>query len=187
MNMNAWGKTLLTVQKYLERVTKAIDSLIFKRALSSGYVSTRNITEQSAYSVSQNIIGLSERKINLININTICFNALKGIDKISAKILILKFIDGFQSSEIAELLGISDRTYYRKLNLAYSELGVWLSKNNFSDRYFKEKYKNEGWILDVYNKNKSDINKKDEYINEDVIKNAIKGLNKFKCREEMDF
>lgn len=178
MNLKVWGITIVTVQKYLEKVTKAIDSLIYKRALASGYVSSKNLTEQGAYNVTKNIIDLSERKVNLINLNTICFNALREIDRVSAKILILKFIDALPSSEIASILEISDRTYFRKLNLAYEDLGKWLLKNKYTDDYFKEKYINEGWIMDVFYKNIETKNKREELTEEQFMKNIIKNLNK---------
>ena len=81
-----WGKTLVTIQKYLARITKTIDSLIYKKALASGYVSTKNLTKQSAFVVTDSIISLSQRKVNLINLNVVCLNALKGIGPNSAKL-----------------------------------------------------------------------------------------------------
>lgn len=180
MELKVWGKTIMSVQKYLERVTKAIDSLISKKAFASCYVSLKNLTEQSADSVANNIINLSERKVNLINLNTICLNALKEIDKISAKILILKYIDGLTSADIASLLEISDRTYFRKLNIAYNDFENWLKINNFTDAYFEKRYKNEGWIMEAFYKNKEE-NEKKEIADEDLLNSIIKNINKKIC------
>ncbi|MDD4110794.1 MAG: ECF-type sigma factor [Clostridia bacterium] len=174
-----WGKTMLTIQRYLERVTKAIDSLIYKKALASGYVSSKRLTERSAFTVTNDIINLSQRKVNLINLNIICLNALKGIEENSAKLLILKFIDGLQSAEIASILGFSNRTYFRKLEKAYDDLGKWLKKNNFINCYFERLCKNEGWIMDVFYKNLEENKEKDigEYIN-NVVKKLKKSTSK---------
>ncbi len=161
MDLILWGKTIISIKRYLERVSMAIDSLIYKKALASGYVSIKNLTEQSAYSVSDAIINLTDRKVNLINLNTICSKALSEIDQNSAKILILKYIDCLSSSQISSLLEISDRTYFRKLNLAYENLANWLKRNNFNEEYFQKKYKNEGWIMEVFYKNKEIKEKKD--------------------------
>lgn len=177
MELKEWGKTMITIQKYLGRVTKAIDSLVYKRAITSAFVSSKNLTKQSAYSVANNLIDLSERKVRLINLHTICVNALNGIDKASAKLLILKFIDGLPSSETAALLGLSDRTYYRKLNEAYDNLENWLKKNNFTEEYFTNNFKNEGWIMEVFYKNKESKEKKD-FINEEFFNGVINNLNK---------
>lgn len=178
MELKEWGKTMVMIQKYLERVTKAIDSLVYKRAMTSVFVNSKNLTEQSAYAVTNNLIELSERKIRLINLHTICSNALKGIDKNSAKLLILKFVDGLPSVEIASLLELSDRTYYRKLNEAYGSLENWLKRNNFTEEYFRTNFKNEGWIMDVFYKNMAEKEKKEGFVNDDFFNSVIKNLNK---------
>lgn len=117
MELKIWGKTIVSVQRYLEKVTKAIDSLIGKKAVASAFVNLKNLTEQSAYSVANSLIELSERKVNLINLNVICHKALREIDKLSAKILVLKFIDCLPSAEIALLIEVSDRTFFENLIL----------------------------------------------------------------------
>ncbi len=38
---------MMMIQKYLERVTRAIDSLVYKRALTSVFVNSKNLTEQA--------------------------------------------------------------------------------------------------------------------------------------------
>ncbi len=178
MELKVWGKTIMMIQKYLERVTKAIDSLVYKKALASAFVNLKNLIEQSAYFVTNGLIELSERKIRLINLNTICSKALDGIDKANAKLLILKFVDGLQSKEIASMLGFSDRTYFRKLNEAYDDLGKWLKKNNFTEEYFMKNFKNEGWIMEVFYKNKEENKKNENFLNEEIMNGIIKNLNK---------
>lgn len=172
-----WGKTLVTIQKYLARITKTIDSLIYKKALASGYVSTKNLTKQSAFVVTDSIISLSQRKVNLINLNVVCLNALKGIGPNSAKLLILKFIDGLPSAEIASIFGFSNRTYFRKLDKAYDDLGKWLKQNNFSNNYFQRLCKDEGWIMEIFYRSLEDsCDKKD--LSQEYISKMIKHLNK---------
>lgn len=153
MELEVWARTMLTVQRHLERVAKALDKIILKKAVSSAFVTSKNLMEQNVERISKYIINLSQTKINLINLNTICVKALKGIDKTSAKILILKHIDGKQSTEIASLLGLSYRTYFRRLNLAYEKIEKWLFANNFDADFFNKIYSSEGWIMEVYNKN----------------------------------
>lgn len=172
-----WGKTLLTIQKYLERITKTIDSLIYKKALASGYVNTKNLTKQSAFTVTDNIINLSQRKVNLINLNIVCLDALKGIEINSAKLLILKYIDGLPSAEIASTFGFSNRTYFRKLEKAHDDLGKWLKQNNFSNKYFERLCKDEGWIMEIFYRNlEESCDKKD--LSKDYISKMIKHLKK---------
>ncbi len=152
MELKVWAKTMLTVQRYLEKVTKALDHVIYKKAIASMFVNSKNIHEYNGESVSKFIINVMDSKINLINLNTICINGLKKIDKTCAKILILKHVDGKTSAEIAKLLGLSDRTYFRRLNKAYDEFEKYLKNNNFTEEYFMKKYSSEGWIMEVYEK-----------------------------------
>ena len=154
MELKIWARTMLTVQRHLGKVTKALDEVVMKRALSSAFVTTKNLMEQSSENVSNFIINISESKVNLINLNTICVNALKGIDKTSAKILILKHIDNKSGAEISKLIGLSDRTYYRRLNSAYENFAKWLSKNSFTPEYFFNHFSKEGWIMEAYYINK---------------------------------
>ena len=150
MELKIWARTMLTVQRHLGKVTKALDEVIMKKAISSAFVTTKNLMEQSSENVSNFIINVSQSKVNLINLNTICVNALKAIDKTSAKILILKHIDNRPSGEIAKTLGFSDRTYFRRLNSAYENFENYLKKSGFSGEYFMEKFSKEGWIMEVY-------------------------------------
>ena len=73
MELKIWGKTMLSVQRHLGRVAKAIDEIIMKRALSSVFVTTKNLMEQSSETVSNYIINISESKVNLINLSFFCF------------------------------------------------------------------------------------------------------------------
>ena len=150
MNLKVWARTLMTIQKYLERICNSIDACIEKKATASMYVNTKNFFQNDSLSVSNWMIEMGERKVNLINLNVICLNALKSIDKTHAKILALKYFDRMQSADISSLLGISERTYFRKLNAAYESLESWLLKNGYDAEYFVTKLQNEGWITEVY-------------------------------------
>lgn len=155
MELKIWARTMLAVQRHLGKVAKKIDEIIMKKAVASVYVTSKNLMEQSCENVSNFILNMSESKVNLINLNTICVNALKGIDKISAKILILKHIDGRSGAEISKLLNLSDRTYYRRLNSAYESIACWLKKNNYTPEFFEKHFSKEGWIMEAYYLSKS--------------------------------
>lgn len=181
MELKVWAKTMLTVQRHLERVTNALDELIYKKAAASAYVNSKNLMEQTCEKLGNFIINVSETKVNLINLNTICVSALKGIDKTSAKILILKHIENKQSSEIFSLLNMSERTYFRRLNMAYDNFEKWLVKNGFTEQYFLKKYSNEGWIMEVYYKNLEMLrNNKQDVFSIDVgfLSDIVKGISR---------
>ena len=183
MELKIWARTILTVQRHIAKVVRALDEIIYKRALSSIYVTTKNLTEQSSEAVSNFIINVSETKVNLINLNTICIDGLKAIDKLCSKILILKHIDGRTSLEIANLLDISERTYYRRLNKAYELFADYLQENGFCEQYFMDKFVNEGWIMEVYYSCKNFFSGKENgeifnEINFNFLKSVIKTISK---------
>ncbi len=150
MTLKIWARTLLTIQKYLERICKSIDACIEKRALASYYVNSKNFYKNDCASVADWIIEMSERKKQLINLNIICLNALRGIDKSFAKILALKYFNRMSSVDIAKIMELSERTYFRKLNNAHESFESWLIVNGYDAKYFEENLKNEGWITEVY-------------------------------------
>lgn len=150
MTLKIWARTLLTVQKYLERICKSIDACIEKKALASSFVNSKNIYKNNCASVADWIIDMTERKKQLINLNVICLDALKGIDRTFAKILALKYFDRMSSLDIANVMQLSERTYFRKLNNAHDSFESWLAVHGFDSKYFEKNFSGEGWITEVY-------------------------------------
>ena len=137
MKSNLWAKTILSVYRYLERISGAIDKMVERQALNSYYYFSGSSIDNGILSVSKRIIELSERKVRLINLKVLTEKALKGCDKILGQILIEKYIEGESSDNIAESLNLSPRTYFRRLTQA---------EEQFLNSYLAE----EKWILDVY-------------------------------------
>ena len=164
MKIKTWAKTILTVQKYLDRVCASIDECVNKKSTAAFNVNSKNIYKNDCFYVANYMIDLIDRKKNLINLRVICNDAVNGIDKLSAKILVLKFIDRMPSVEIAKLLNLSERTYFRKLNAAYVNFENFLQNSGFDAEYFEDNYKNEGWILDVYEEIEKQTGKTDNVI-----------------------
>ena len=150
MNLKTWARTILTVQKYLDRICSSIDACIEKRVGVSSYVTSKNVAANSAECLADWIINMSERKVNLINLNVVCINALKNIDRGYAKILALKYFDNLPSKDIIEILNLSERTYFRKLNNAHVEFEDCLRRSGFDETFFSTLLKNEGWITEIY-------------------------------------
>ena len=164
MNTKTWAKTILNVQKYLDRVCAAIDECVNKKSTASFNVNSKNIYKNDCFYVSNYMLDLIDRKKGLINLRVICNDALKNMDSISAKILVLKFIDRMPSLTIAKLLKLSERTYFRKLNVAYDNFENYLTNNGFNAEYFECNYKNEGWIIEVYDEIEKQTERADNVI-----------------------
>lgn len=164
MNLKIWGRTILTVQKYLERVCSSIDACIEKKINASCYVTSKNFAENSAEFLANWIISMTNKKVNLINLNVICMDALRGIDRNLAKILALKHFEGMQARDIIEIMGLSERTYFRRLNSAYIEFEKYLMAHGYTPTFFEKMLEKEGWITEIYYENEKSLkeNKKND-------------------------
>lgn len=153
-----WTETILTVYRYLERISGAIDKIIMQRALASSNIVGQNYFYNNTYSVSQRIIDLSERKITLINLKVLIEDTLCKIDPKEAKILIFKYVDKLKSREIAPKMGIALRSVFRKLESAEQSFKSELIASGYNDIKLKDMLKDEVWINQTYNA----LAKKDE-------------------------
>lgn len=150
--MQLWSKTILSVYRYLERITNAIDNIVSARAINSFYTSGKNLAFNDVRNVSDDILNLTERKIKLINLKLITEKALEQTDKKFSKILILSFIEKRNCYECAELLGISLRTYFRRMNTALKSFEKTLVRSGYDLKFFDEMLGEESWITSVRKK-----------------------------------
>lgn len=158
MENNNWSKTILEVYRYLPRVTYAYDNIIKTRAYNSAYSSSSNTSFNNVLNVANSILNLSERKITLINLKLIIEKALKNIDRKLARMLILKYIDGKKSVEIAEKFNICLRTFFRKINIALDSFTKALVRIGYTQQKISIMLQKEEWIKEVYNSLQEDTN-----------------------------
>lgn len=154
-----WVKTILNVYRYLEKLANAIDKIVISRATNSFYTCSGNLAFNDVMCVSEDILNLTQRKINLINLKIIIENAFSKIDENLAKILVLSYIEKRTCFECADLLNISVRTFFRKLKIALKSFEHALKRENITQEYLENKLKGENWIIEVKNKiqGKNDI------------------------------
>lgn len=145
-----WAKTLLSVYRYLERVTGAIDKIILKRALSCSDVCGQNFYKNNISVISKKIIDLSQRKINLINLKVLVDETLSEIPEKDATLLIEKYFDGVKARELVDIHNISMRTVFRKLDCAVSQFGNKLSFKGYTPSKLKNWLADEQWILNSF-------------------------------------
>ena len=150
-NDMTWTKTILTVYRYLERISGAIDKIILQSGLNSSNIVGSNYFSNNTYSVSQRIIDLSERKVTLINLKVLIETSLSEIGQIEAELLIEKYLNGLKSHELAEKFSLSMRTVFRRLINAEKALKNRLQAKGYTDMRLKYMLKDEGWINNIYN------------------------------------
>lgn len=167
-----WGKTLLSVYRYLERIAGAIDKIIMQSALGSANIVGQNYYYNNVYSITQKILDLSERKVTIINLKLLIEEALSAMDKQDALILIEKYIDGIKSKDIMQKHDISMRTVFRKLDGAVKGFVSALQKKGFSGVRLEKMLENEGWINNAYKriaeKNEDDFTLSSAYLSKAV-------------------
>ena len=149
MNLKTWTKTMFTVYRHLPRVVRAIDKIFTARALNANQVSGKNLAYNDIYNVAENLINLTERKVNLLNLKVLVEIVIKSLDRESAKYLILRYVDGFSFEQIASLKNVSERTAYRKLNRAVEQAGYILQREGFDEEKLNTKFSNEKWLYEL--------------------------------------
>ena len=152
MRNNEWGKTLLYVYKYLERVTDSIDKLVSQNALNSFYYNRGSEGENNVLSVANRIIKLCERKSKLINIKVLVDKCLCLIEKKSAQILIERYIDGDSFKEIMTRHNLIMRTYFRHLHQAEQSFSQAMARLGFNSQKISSYLAEEKWIMEIYKK-----------------------------------
>lgn len=152
MKVHVCAKTVLMVQRYLERICDAIDRLVERKALNSFYVGVQGNNENSISSVADYIINLSERKIKLINLKLLTDLALENCPLLSAQILIERYMDNEKSAGIAKRHNLAERTYFRRLTEALENFSCTLAKLGFSENRLLDYISTEKWIMEVYNR-----------------------------------
>lgn len=179
MNNNdlTWAKTLLSTYRYLGRITNALDRIFESRAINGNIMSSKYFSRNNVYSLTNHLIDLIDRKATLINLKLLVEDVLLSIDRDSARLLIKKYCDGRTSDEIAKILNVSRRTYFRKHNSSLNSFTKNLIFKGYDSESLFKKLSKEKWIIDAFNEigtKKEDV----EVISESFIGSVCKKLEK---------
>ena len=174
-----WAKTLISIYRFLPAIADAVDNLIKKKTINSLYYNSN--FQSSTYEIANNVIELTERKIKLINIKVILEQAITNLKLNDKKLLVLYYIDGVDKFDIMKIFNISQRTFFRRKELAIISLGKQLSALGYNSEKLSKYLKSEHWLINTYNKYasnifnpvKSDINA----INYKLLKNVVFEIN----------
>lgn len=149
--MKSWIKTIFMIYRHLPRIIDSIDKVFQARALNGGVMSGSAISYNNVYNLSDNLLKLTERKNALINLKVLTDSIIKGMDKKLAKILILRYIDGFNFKMLAEHFNISERTAYRRIDEALTMASMALEGLGYDKEKIEKEYKEEAWLFDISN------------------------------------
>lgn len=152
MKDHIWVKTILTAYRYLERLAGSIDKMIEARGLGSMNISGASYSFNNIINLSEKLIELSQRKVKLINLKVVTEKTLVRCGKTAAKLLIFKYIDGKTNSEVANLLGLSLRTFYRRLSDAEEKFEGVLTLSGFNEEWLNFYLSSERWLIEIKNR-----------------------------------
>lgn len=147
MNKKIWSKTLLYAYHCFEKIIVEID----KNVLSCAINSSKIIGEEGTNRAFNHITKLTNRKLLLINLRVLIDEALSKMDKLDGDILRHKYIEDFSSDVSAKLLGVSQRTIFRRMDEALCEFSYYINllKGSLD---FDFVCKKETWLKEIYNR-----------------------------------
>ena len=76
--------------------------------------------------------------------------ALSGMDKSKSQMLVLKYFDGEQASDMAAAYNLPLRTYFRHLSKAEEDFMTQLRAKGYSESRLLEMIKGESWLISMY-------------------------------------
>lgn len=157
-------RNLLSIYKYFPTLISSIDRLVEVRSVNSSnyHFSFLDTTTNQANA----ILSLMDRKVLLINLRVATNTVLEKMRTEQAKLLILRYIDGFSVKYISEKLGINLRTCFRKLNTALSSFSAKMGEFIFNNENVF--LKNNKKTLDCIFENLNNWNICDDCEGEDV-------------------
>lgn len=147
--MKCWSMSALSIYKYLESMTNTLDKIILETGKNSNDIRLQKY-QTTQYQTSK-IIELMERKRKMINLKVAVEDSLCKLSLIDRRILTLIFVDGLKSELLAQVLGVSIRTYFRKKKQALNHFKLIMEANGFDREFFEKEYLNEMWFIAVYN------------------------------------
>ena len=153
--MENWSKTILSVYRYLEAISKAIDNLVVKKSINSSFYNNGRFN--STYECANEIMNLTERKVNLINLKVLTEKVLQKLEPLQRKVLTLTYIDNVSRDDICEVLEISTRSYFRKKADGLKSFGKTLVSMGYDAKKIHSTFESEKWLVALYDRNTNEV------------------------------
>jgi len=141
------SEAIVKIYRLLTKKCEAIDRFINNHAL---YV-TNNAYEFGAVDVCNNIIDLMTRKNQLINLKLIVDSAIHKLCEKDKQVLFIKMNYNLSMDEICGILDLKERTAFRRIEHAFSNLADALNNSKHSSRLERILF-SEQWIKDIKEK-----------------------------------
>lgn len=159
-------------------MSKSLDKIVLDIGKSGSDRSMYNY--QTTILQTNKIIKLMDRKRKLINLKVIVEDCLVKIPKKSRRILSLFYIDGITGNLIAQLLGISLRTFFRQKSKALDYFCSELEKFGYNIDFFEEEYSKEKWFSSVYADMLTKSYEEDDCLNGFIVRAMLNDIGKIR-------
>ena len=166
--MKYWSKSTLTIYKYLSTMSNSIDRIIEENSKCSNSVVLQRY--QTTQYQANKIIDLIDRKRKMVNLKVIAEDVVSRLKKTDRRIITLVFFDGVKSEIVAEMMGISLRTFFRRKSNALNQFTLVLEALGYDAEFFESEYSYENWFMSIYNNCLSKDYQADEILNKALIK-----------------
>ena len=178
--LEIWSKTLLISYRLLGLAVDRIDSLVKKISINSMFYNKK--ASSSTMSQIERLIEFNDKKVNLTNLKVLTEECMETLSAKELEVVSLLYIDGLAIEEVAQTLGVSIRTVFRRKKKAIESFSRALN-NKTSRKYLLENYTEEQWLMDIYNYNASKsgedviLTEDDNCVSVDSMFKAMKELN----------
>ena len=138
------SEAIVKIYRLLTKKCEAIDRFINNHALYFG----TNSSEFGSLDVCNNILDLMARKNQLINLKLIVDSAISKLNEKDKQVLFIKMNYNLSMDEICGILDLKERTAFRRIEHAFSNLAFALNNSKYCNRLERILFK-EQWIKDV--------------------------------------
>lgn len=145
MKQKIWAKTLLASYNSLQTIADAVDNLVVTQGVNSG---KNNLTTIES---AERIINLIQRKKLLVNLKILVDSIIAKLDTLSARLLIMRYLDNIKPDICFDILKLTRRTYFRRLDKALEEFSIKLKLNGYTSEILENLVGKEHWIKEHYN------------------------------------
>lgn len=142
-------KTILTAYASLSTIIGHIEALVYEKAVSSHNLGV-DAYQQTTGQIDAIFI-LIQKKTKLIELKSICEQALEMLPLNMQQILSLRYYERLTPVQIINKLSIPNRTYFRFNNNAIEALSKIFDSLGYNESWFTETYLDQQWLSRIYN------------------------------------
>ena len=147
MNKN-WSNTALVAYSALPKIAKELDFSL-SRLVNSSFKSTHLKNGVSTMQLIGEIMEVTEEKRKIVNLHFIVNSALEHMTVMGRNMLVSRIIKKMTFRDMADELGLSIRTTFRKFESAQDEFAHYLRAAGYSESWFENEYGEDKYISPI--------------------------------------